>query len=374
MIGIALKMLARDRTKFFSIVIGLSFSVMLIVEQGSIFTGILRRTGAVMIDTSGIDLWVYDRRVRNHDDLRALKDTELYRVRSVPGVEWAVRYFKGQARAKRLNGDYENVMVLGLDDATLVGAPVTMIEGRISDLSRRDSVILDVAGAKKMGGVTVGEELQFNDHRAVVVGLCEVTRNFQSLPVVYTRYTQAVGFVPSERSTLSAILAKVTAGSDLPTIQRAITQETDLAADTPKEFRWKTVLYVLKNTGIAINFGVTVLLGLVVGAAISGQTFYTFAVDNLKQFGALKAMGASDITLAGMIFVQAFTVAGLGYGIGVGIASFFTRLAGPNGQLPSFMTPHLLGIAAVAVFVLCLVAGLIALRKVRQVEPAIVFR
>ncbi len=221
MMGVALKMLMRDRSKYLSIVIGLSFSVMLIVQQGSIFTGILRRSGAVMIDTTGIDLWVYDKRVRSHDDLRAIKDTELLRVRSIPGVAWATRFFKGQARAKRLTGDYENVMVIGLDDGTFVGAPTHMVSGTIQDLMRRDGVVIDVAGAKKLGGVEVGEELQFNDRRAIVVGLCEVTRNFQSLPVIYTRYTQAIEFVPSERSTMSAVLAKVKPDHQLAAVQAA---------------------------------------------------------------------------------------------------------------------------------------------------------
>lgn len=375
MIAVALKMLVRDRMKFASIVIGVTFAVFLIVEQSSIFCGLMRRSGAVMLDVSNVDLWVFDPRVKNVDDLRALKDTELYRVRAVEGVDWTARFFKGQARTRRRNGNFDNVQVIGLDDATLVGGPARVhAPADISDLMRRDAAIIDVAGAKKIGGVDLGEEMAFNDRRAVIVGFCEATRNFQSLPVVYTRYSQAIQWVPSERNTLSAVLAKVKPGYDVAKVQEAIRRETGLEAKTPWEFRWMTILYLLKYTGIAINIGTTVTLGFIIGAAVAGQQFYTFALDNLKQFGALKAMGASNWTLTGMIAAQATTVALLGYGVGAGLAALVARAAGPNGQLPVFILKETLYLAGGAVLLISLLAGLIALNKVRRVEPAAVFR
>ncbi|HYC77535.1 MAG TPA: ABC transporter permease [Planctomycetota bacterium] len=375
MLTVALQMLTRDRLKFASIVLGVTFAVFMIVEQASIFCGLMRRSGAVMLDVGGVDLWVFDARVKNVDDLRALKDTDLYRVRQVEGVEWTARFFKGQARARRRNGAFENVLVLGLDDATLVGAPKVVVPpASESDLLRRDAFLLDRAGAAKLGGVEAGEEMSFNDRRAVVAGFCEATRNFQSLPVVYTRYTQAIQWVPSERNTLSAVLARVKPGHDVAAVQRAIREQTGLEAKTPWEFRWMTIVYLLKYTGIAINIGTTVLLGFLVGAAVSGQQFYTFALDNLKQFGALKAMGASNLTLSGMIAAQAATTAAIGYGLGCGLAALVARSAGPNGQLPVYTVPEVLIMAGVAVLAISLLAGLVALNKVRRVEPAAVFR
>lgn len=374
MMAVALQMLMRDRTKFISIVVGVAFSVMLITEQGSIFSGLVRRSGAVILDTHGVDLWVFDKAVKNIDDLRALKDTDLYRVRAVEGVDWAVRWFKGQARAKRLDGRFENVLVIGVDDATLVGGPSYMVEGDVTALVRRDSAIIDSAGAKKMGGVKVGEELTFNDHRAVIVGSCEATRNFQSLPIVYTRYTQAIQFVPTERNTLSAVLVKVKPGRNIADVAAAITKETGLAAVTPDGFRQMTLDYLFKFTGIVINFGTTVLLGFLVGAAVAGQTFYNFALENLRHFGALKAMGASNGVLSRMIILQALVVAVLGYGVGVGLAAIPSLFTGPNGQLPFYPSMKLLAGSGAAVTVIAVFAGVIALRKVRKVEPAIVFR
>jgi putative ABC transport system permease protein len=375
MIGIALKMLARDRVKFASIVIGVTFAVFMIVEQASIFCGLMRRSGAIMIDVSNVDLWVFDPKVKNIDDLRALKDTDLYRVRQAEGVAWSARFFKGQARARRANGNFDNVLVLGLDDATLVGGPKRVLEpATTSDLMRRDAAIIDVAGSKKIGGVELGEEMSFNDRRATIVGFCDATRNFQSLPVVYARYSQAIQWVPGERNTLSAVLVGVKKGYAIEDVKRSIEAETGLRAVTPYEFRRMTILYVLKFTGIAINIGTTVLLGFLVGAAVSGQQFYTFALDNLKQFGALKAMGASNWTLTRMIATQALVVSALGYGLGCGLAAAVAKGAGPNGQLPVYIMFETLALAGGAVTLISLIAGLVALNKVRGVEPAAVFR
>jgi putative ABC transport system permease protein len=183
--------------------------------------------------------------------------------------------------------------VIGVDDATMIGAPTRMLEGSPADLVRRDAGIIDLAGSLEIGGVEVGEELTFNDKRAVIVGKSLATRNFQSLPVIHTRYSQAVSWVPTERATLSAILVKS------PWRRRRDRGGANPRHDGPRGGNPRGVpvadhRYVLKYTGIAINIGTTIALGFIVGAAIAGQTFYSFAVDNLKQFAALKAMGAAE--------------------------------------------------------------------------------
>ena len=101
---------------------------------------------------------------------------------------------------------------------------------------------------------------------------------------------------------------------------------------------WDTIDYYLKYTGIPINFGITALLGFLVGTAIAGQTFYNFTLENLKQFGALKAMGATNLRIVGMILLQATVVGLLGYGIGVGLATALRRRCSQGGEL-AFLHP-----------------------------------
>src|SRR4029077_17766785 len=106
-------------------------------------------------------------------------------------------------------------------------------------------------------------------------------------------------------------------------VAEAILKQTGLKGRTSAQFKADTIDYYMKYTGIPINFGITAALGFLVGTAIAGQTFYNFTLDNIRQFGALKAMGATNGRIVGMILLQALVVGLLGYGIGVGLASLF---------------------------------------------------
>ena len=131
---IALKMLTGDRSKYLGIVFGVAFATLLIAHQVSIFCGIMGRTTSQIKDVAGADIWVMDKMVRYVDEAPALLDTDLQRVRSVEGVEWAVRFYKGTARARLANGNFRQVVLLGLDDATLIGAPRELVLGNLNDL------------------------------------------------------------------------------------------------------------------------------------------------------------------------------------------------------------------------------------------------
>lgn len=172
----------------------------------------------------------------------------------------------------------------------------------------------------------VGDTLELNDHRAVVVGICRVTRTFQSQPMIYTTYTRATTFAPRERKLLSFICVKAKRGENVPALCHRIRKTTGRAAYSREQFEQLTVRYYMKNTGIPMNFGISVLLGFIVVTAIADQTFYNFTLDNLRYFGTLKAMGAANAKFLRMIILQALTVGAIGYGLGVGAASLFGAL------------------------------------------------
>lgn len=393
---IALKMLTGDRAKFFGIVLGLTFAALLITQQGSIFCGLMLRTCAQVTDITGADLWVMDPEVRFIDDVKPMLETNLYRVRGVEGVAWAVPLYKGIGRAKlRIDATetgtsrnvIEQVILLGLDDASLVGAPRTIHVGDLRDLRRPDGVIVDRIGLRKLfpgqeeeatadpRGLSrfLGQELEMNDRRAVIVGVCESTRTFQTYPVVYTTYTRAKQFVAQERKPLTYILARAEPGVTPAEVADRIAARTSLKARTSDQFQWDTISYYLKYTGIPINFGITVFLGFLVGTAIAGQTFYNFTIENLKQFGALKAMGATNGTIVGMILLQAAVVGMLGYGLGIGLASTFGKLT-EGGELAFFTPWQLLPITGAAIVLICILSSIISVRRVVVLEPAVVFR
>jgi putative ABC transport system permease protein len=150
MYWIALKMLTGDRGKYWAIIVGITFSCVLIAEQSAIFCGIMLRTTSQIRDIHDADIWVMNSNLRYIDDLKAIADTAYLRVRGVPGVAWAVSLYKGAGQAQLANGNYQGVILIGVDDATLVGAPQEFIVGKVGDLQLPNAVVVDEAGFRYM--------------------------------------------------------------------------------------------------------------------------------------------------------------------------------------------------------------------------------
>lgn len=374
---IALKMLTGDRSKYFGIVFGITFASLLIAQQLAIFCGLMLRTSSQIFDIQGADIWVMDPGVQFVDDIKPMSDNELYRVRGVDGVAWAVRLYKGLARSRFSDGKFQQFILIGLDDATMVGAPREMVVGSLGDLRKPDAVIMDEGGYKYLWPgqpIELGRTFEMNDRRAVLVGICKASPTFQTFPIVYARYSQATQFVPRERKLMSFILAEPAKGLTSEEVCVRIEKQTGLAAETRSEFIWTTIMYYMIRTGIPVNFGITVALGFVVGTAIAGQTFYLFVIENLRQFGSLKAMGVTNGRIVTMILLQAFVVGIIGYGLGVGAAALFGELNKHNETLAFFMPWQVLAITGGAVAVIGVLSSLLSVRRVMVLEPAIVFR
>lgn len=379
---VALRMLTGDRTKYLGIVFGVAFAALLMGQQMAIFCGLMRNTTSQIRDIEGGDVWVMDDSVLFVDDVKPMSEGKLQVVRGVPGVAWAVRLYKGIGRARLSDGKFQQMILIGLDDATLVGAPrpERVIHGKVEDLRQPDAVMIDEFGWRYLFGdepFTPGRTLEMNDKRAVIVGMCYCNPTFQTFPILYCTYSQAVKFVPQERKTLTFVLAKASPEVSPEELCQRITSNTGLRAETNEQFFWTTIDYYMKRTGIPINFGITVMLGFVVGCAIAGQTFYLFTIENLKQFGSLKAMGVSNFKIIRMVMLQALVVGVIGYGLGMGGAAGFGYVFENfvKGSPPAFYFGwQIPAITAAAVFVIITIAAMMSLRRVLFLEAGVVFR
>jgi putative ABC transport system permease protein len=379
---LALRMLTGDRAKYLGLVFGIAFSTLLMTQQSAMFVMLLRSTTSQIRDVQGADLWIMDPNVQFVDDVKPLSENALYQVRGVQGIAWATRLYKGLVRARLEDGNFQQMILLGLDDDTLVGAPRQMTLGSLADLRRPDAVIIDETGFRYLWPgepFELGRVLELNDRRAVIVGICKASPTFQTFPILYARYSQAVDYAPAERKTLSFILAQPEPGAPLAEVCRRVEEQTGLVALSREQFLWRTIGYYLRRTGIPINFGMTTLLGFVVGSAIAGQTFYMFTVENLKQFGSLKAMGVGNLRLVAMILLQAVVVGLVGYGLGLGLA--VVALKGMVGAMTAkgigwtFWMPWQVVVGAgLAVLLITMLASLLSIRRVLQLEPAVVFK
>lgn len=372
---IALKMLLGDRSKYLALVLGLSFAVFLIAQQGSIFIGILLRATGPLQNIAQPDLWVADPHVKWVSETRSLSNKELNRIRSVPGVAWAEPFFNVRAVAELPDGNFRSVNLQGLSRTTLVGRPPEITAGRLEDLRIPDAVLIEESARPKLGWPEIGTTLRLNDRRALVVGFCRARTGFDSPALIYTTYDNAIRFVPLGRRTLSYVLVGVQPHADLRDVQARINAMPDVVALTPDQLRWRTVRFLLAETGIGINFGITVLLGFIVGLVVSAAIFYQFTTDNLRHFAILKAMGAPRRTLIGMLLLQALMVAAVAFGLGVGAAaafSFYGRR--PGAELAIYFPWPLLLMAAAALAVCIATGSLLSLSRVLRLEPAVVFK
>ena len=370
-------MLVGNPGKYLSMILGVGFAALLISQQASIFCGLMRLTASQIRDIRGADLWVMDPNIQFVDDIKPMSENDLYRVRGVAGVEWAVKLYKGLTRARLTDGSYQQTILIGLDDASLVGAPRQVFIGDLADLRQPDAVIVDRHGAEQLwpdDPYRLGRTFEMNDRRAVVVGYCEASKTFQTFPIIYARYSQAIHFVPRERKVMSFILAQSAKGQDVPALCQSIRDQTGLQAMHRDDFSVMTIWYYMRKTGIPINFGITVLLGFIVGTAIVGQTFYLFTVENIRQFGTLKALGVGNWSLMTMVVLQAITVGSIGYCLGVGAASWIGLMNEKASKLAFFMPWQILAITAAAIMLVVVLSSLFSLRRVLTVDPATVFQ
>jgi putative ABC transport system permease protein len=286
-----------------------------------------------------------------------------------------VPLYSGAALVKLPDGRHQAVTVLGLDDETLLGRP-TLLEGRIEDIYAENGFVAIVdAELPKLGDLHVGSTFELNDHRGVIVGLGRTpTSGLFGIPTLYTTYRRAVEYVPSTRQTTAFILVAPRDAAAVPGIQRQV-RALGYEALTRAEFMEKIGDFYTYQTGVGMNIMIMTAVSFLVGLSISAQTFYTFILEHLDRFGALKAMGARGRELVYMILFQAAVTAFLGYGLGVGLATLLIGLA--KWRLPSYASILTLPNLALALGMVLVIAGVssyVGVRRVLRIEPFEVFR
>ncbi len=388
MIGLALKMLFGDTAKYLMLVAGLFFATFLIVQQASVFCGLMLWTTSTLKNVAA-PIYVVEERVEQVNETNPMRDTDVSRVRSVSAVKWAMPLYSGIQRVRLENGSFKTIQLLGIDAASLAGAPGRMVEGKLSDLRLPNTVVIDELATQRLSSdpkdpskrIKIGDRFEINDVEARVVGICKAMRSFTGGPYIWTTYERALQYTPPQRKMLTAVIAAPIDGMTVDEAAKQIEKATGLRAyvnrdfgkDT-RDFNTATVWWYVKNTGIPISFGTTVVIGFIVGVAVSCQTFYSFVLDNLKHLGALKAMGMSNFRLSIMLIVQAITVGTIGFGLGLGATAFFALGALKNGQPPFFMPWQIPVFAFGVIQLICMLAALMGIVRLSLYEPAMVFR
>lgn len=371
---IAYKLLVNDAAKFSALLIGITFAVFLMVQMTSMFAGILDRSSAT-VSNVGASMWVMDPAVNTVANTIPVPDYLLDAVRSIDGVKYAVPFYSGGGLAKLKDGTYQSVSVLGLDDTSLLGRP-TLEKGNIQDIFGENAfLVVHDAEFRKLENPDVGTEFEINDHRAVVVGIAKVASGgLFGVPTLYTTYSRAIQYLPTARFTMSYILVEPKSQSAVTQIKSEV-QRLGYLALTKDEFDQRIANFYKYQTGVGTNIMIMTIISFIVGLSISGQTFYTFILENLDKFGALKAIGAKGHELVSMILFQALFTALTGYGLGVGLCSLLIALV--RLRIPDYaamITYTNLALAFGMVLLIAAISSYFGVRRVLRIEPFEIFR
>lgn len=377
MIGLALRMLFGDGAKYLLLLSAIASATVMMLLGIALGFGVLSFSYATA-DNIRSPIWVVDPMLQQVNDNQPLRETDVDRVRSVDGVEWAAPLYIGNGQARLLQGVAKMVSLVGLDSTTLLGAPGRILQGKLEDLRLPDAVIVDERATKLLSldpkqPLRLGDTFEMSDRRALIVGVCFSKPSFGGGPYVFTTYDRAVQYAPRQRKMVTHILVVPDEGRKIADVTRNITAATGLRALSEQEIKGLSVRWLLKNNPAPIVIAIIIIIGFIVGTIVSGQTFYSFVFENSRYLGALRAMGAQTQTLAWMILVQALLVGLIGYGIGIGfITAAFSMI--PEGRVPLLMLWPAPVSVLVAILGICGFAALLGILRVARIEPAIVFR
>ena len=371
---IGFKLLVNDKAKFSALLIGITFAVFLMMQMTAMFAGILNRAFSTVTNV-GAAMWIMDPAVNTATSAIPMPDYLLDAVRSMDGVSYAVPLFIGGAQIRLDSGTYQSVNVVGLDDTSLFGRP-ELEQGNIQDIYADDAfVVVNDAEFSKLENPKIGTIFELNDHRSVIVGIARVAANgLNGVPTLYTTYSRAIENLPTTRYTISYVLVQPKNDAAVAGIKQQVAK-LGYVAFTKDEFEQRITDYYTYQTGIGTNILLMTVISFIVGLSISGQTFYSFILENLEKFGALKAIGAKGHELIYMILFMATFTALTGYGLGVGLVTLMISLA--RYRLPNYAAMITFGNLGMAFGMVILIAGIssyVGIRKVLKIEPFDIFR
>ena len=373
MVSLARKNLLHDRLRFVITVAGVAFAVTLVLVQVGLFMGLLDKS-TVTIQHANADLWITSHNTPNVDFARTFPETAVLRARSVPGVARADNLIVAFMNIQLPNGAAEGALVYALEDFASWNLPWNVPEGSPVDLKRGYALLMDGSAALRYGPFATGEQREILGRRFRIVGTTAEAASFTTTPIVFMDYRNAQELQEPLRGNTTYVLVRLAPGADARAVQTELRRRlpyNDVL--TREEWALQSRNYWVKSTGLGMSMGVTVFLGILVGIVIVGQTLYTSAVEHIKEFGTVKAIGGSNLAIYRILGEQALIAAVIGFALGA-VLSYAARPAMAQLHLNVLISPGFAAVVFLGTLLMCLGAALFSFRRVAGIDPALVFR
>jgi putative ABC transport system permease protein len=371
--SLATRNLLHDRVRFVVTLTGIVFSVVLSAIQLGLFVGFSRATSD-LIRHADADVWVMSRGIGNLENAVPFPEQRLYQVAALPGVTVVQKHAVQFGTWKKPDGAEEGCLVIGVDPGGTMGQPWNLVEGSLRALEAPDAVIIDELYKDKLGVTHLGQVAEIRGQRARVVGFTRGIRTFTTAPPVFTSFKNAQDFLGLREDQVLFLLVK--AAPDAPPAALASVIEAAVpatSARTADDWRRQQRDYWLLGTGAGITVLIAAGLGLLVGVVVVAQTIYAATVDHIREFGTLKAMGATNGYLYRVIVTQAVISATIGYLVAIAVALVVSQ--GSQAGTTAIVIPAPLAAALfVTTLAMCVAASMISIHKVTRLDPALVFK
>jgi putative ABC transport system permease protein len=370
---IAWKNILHDRLRMCAALLGIIFAVVLVTFQCGLLSSCLTNASSI-IDSSGAPIWITAPHVANFEFSGALRESLYYQARAVPGVGHVERLVMGFVRFRKPDGSSEGAQLIGLDLEGGTRLPPAFLAGSREDLRDPEAISVDSTDYRKLGCPRLGEYVEITDKRARVAAITKDVRSFIASPFLFTRFENAHNYARNLQEGQSTYLLVTPApGHDIERVVQNLKRLQGVDVLTAQRFAWRSQEYWIFRTGAGFAIGLSTLLGFVVGIVIVGQTLYSSTMDRLKEFGTLKALGASNRHLYKVITQQALIYAVAGYFLGI-LASFalarIAETAGTQVRITVLLVISMFFVTAA----MCVAASVLSIIRVTKLEPAMVFK
>ena len=373
MVSLARKNLLHDRLRFAITVAGVAFAVTLVLVQVGLFMGLLSKA-TVTIERASADVWVTSRNTPNVDFAHTFPETAVLRVRGVDGVQRADNLIINFMNLQLPNGAEEGTLVYAMEDFAEWNLPWSVPEGNVADLRRGPYVLMDRSAERRFGAFSVGDYREILRRRFKIIGTTTGAASFTTAPITFMDYRRAQELNEFLHGKTTYVLVKLAPEADREAVIAEIRRRLPYNDVYTKE-AWaaRSRSYWVVSTGLGMSMGVTVFLGILVGIVIVGQTLYTSAVEHVKEFGTVKAIGGSNADIYRILGEQALIAAFVGFALGALISLVMRPLMTQLG-LNVLLTPGFTATVFVGTVLMCLGAAGFSFRRVAGIDPALVFR
>lgn len=378
MLRLAAKNLLHDKLKLATAVAGVVFASVLMNLQVGMLTGFADTITAIVARSPG-DLWIMQEGTKNLEMVMGLPEQRHYQALATEGVAWSSRLIIDFTAWKTPAGQFEQVVVVGVDPDRPVGLPWRMSEGAVDGLWTEGGVICDALERERLGGgrpVNVGDQVEIRGHRARIVGFSKDVRSFTTTPFVFTSLAHARDYAHGldARTQVKYVVVGVAPGHDVEEVRaRLRSRLPEVEVLTKWEFMARSVRYWLLGTGAGVMAILAAVLGLLVGGAIVGQAIYSQTMEKFREYGTFKALGGTNRELAGVILAQSLMTSLLGFLIGLAASMVAAHFAN-EGMLLILMPPGVIVGLGVVTVLMCAAATFGSVLRVVRLEPAIVFK